>query len=474
MFKLRQLLELRHINMIALGGSVGTGIFLTSGYSIFVGGPGGALFAYLVMALIVYFIMTSLGELSAYRPSSGSFCDYSNIYVNPSFGFAMGYNYWFGWAVTIATEISASVIVVSYWFPNINVIVTSFIIFLLIFITNFVSVRIYGEIEYWLSFLKITVIIIFIILGLYTYSTHVGANSIHNVTPFKYIHPSNNWTLFHNDKLFHQGWLGILSVFLFAGFSFQGIELVGIASGEAKHPEKSIPKAINIVFRRLATFYILSILVIALLITYNDPQLASQNNVNISPYTLIFSNYIGKYAADFINLIIFIALISTANASTYTATRVLWYMGKVNHSHQLMTKLNKHHIPVTALIFTLIVSIIFYIFSLASNGEVLTYLVQISSLSGFIAWFGIAYSHYRFRYKYLPNVGGETSLKYSAKFFPFAPIISMIVILFIMFSQFIVLRNDYTIVDFIMLYSSVLLFILLYCGHKFYLKHKLI
>ena len=468
MSKLRQLLELRHINMMALGGTVGTGIFLTSGYSIFTSGAGGALFAYVSMAIFVYFLMTSLSELSTYRPSSGSFCDYANAYVNPSFGFAMGYNYWFGWAVTIATEISAAVIVISYWLPNINVIFTVCIIFLLIFITNFVSVRIYGEIEYWLSFLKIAVIITFILLGLYSYFTHFSNAGIHNY-PFKLtLHKNATWHTLHNGILFHQGWLGIFSAFLFAGFSFQGIELIGVTSGEAKHPEKFIPKAINVVYWRLTLFYILSILVIGLLIAYNDPRLASHSNVNISPYTLIFSNYIGKYAADFINLIIFIALVSTANASMYTASRTLWYMGHVNHSPSFMTRLNKHSIPVMSLIFTTIIGIIFFCFSLINNGTVFTYLVEVSSLSGFIAWFGIALSHYRFRSHYLPTAGGITTLKYRAKLYPIGPILCMIVIFFIVFSQFIILSKNYSVLDFIMLYSSVILFIVLYLTHYSY------
>ena len=119
--------------MIALGGSIGTGIFLASGYAIAIGGPGGALLAYAIMALIVYFLMTSLGEMSTYKPSSGTFCDYSNEYVGKSFGFAMGYNYWLNWAITIAAEVSAAAIIMTFWFPEINGAIFSMLFFLLIF-----------------------------------------------------------------------------------------------------------------------------------------------------------------------------------------------------------------------------------------------------------------------------------------------------------------------------------------------------
>ncbi|MBY0379350.1 MAG: amino acid permease [Burkholderiales bacterium] len=452
---LKQRLESRHINMIAIGGSIGTGIFLASGYAIFVGGPGGALLAYAVMAIIVYFLMTSLGEMSTYRPSSGSFCDYSNLYVGKSFGFAMGYNYWLNWAITIAAEISAATLIMNFWYPHANPVWFSLLFFIGIVIANLFSVKIYGEVEYWLSFVKVAVIIVFIVLGIATliHQPQFGATK---------------WTI--GDAPFHQGWFGFKSVFLFAGYSFQGTELVGVASGETKEPEKSIPRAIKLVFWRLTLFYILSIGVISLLIAYNNPQLASQDNVHMSPYTLVFSNYIGSYAATFINLVILLALISAANASMYSATRILWYLGKTKQAPQFITTVNNNGVPLNSLIITAIIGSVVFVSSIIGNGVVFTYLVQISSLCGFLAWFGIALSHYKFRKNILPKLGGINTLKYRAKFYPFAQIISMVVIVAIMIAQFITLGKHYTFFDFIMIYSSVILFFILYFGHKIYTK----
>jgi len=454
---LKQRLESRHVNMIAIGGSIGTGIFLASGYAIFVGGPGGALLAYALMSVIVYFLMTSLGEMSTHRPSSGSFCDYSNLYVGKSFGFAMGYNYWLNWAITIAAEISAASLVMNFWFPHINPAWFSLVFFIAIFIANIFSVKVYGEVEYWLSFIKVAVIIVFIILGITTliHQPQFGLDK---------------WQV--GDAPFHQGWFGFISVFLFAGFSFQGTELVGVASGETKNPEQSIPRAIQLVFWRLTLFYILSIAVISLLVAYNNPQLASQDNVKISPYTLVFSNYIGKYAASLINLIILVALISAANASMYSATRILWYLGKTKQAPQFITRISKQGIPLTALLITALIGSTVFISSIAGNGVVFTYLVQISSLSGFLAWFGIALSHYKFRRNILPQLGGVAILKYKARFYPLAQIISMITILGIMVAQFITLGEHYTLFDFIMIYSSIILFLLLYCCHKLYSAYR--
>lgn len=457
MSNLEKKLESRHINMIAIGGSIGTGIFLASGYSIFIGGPGGAMVAYSLMALIVYFLMTSLGEMSTYKPSSGSFCDYSSEYVGKSFGFAMSYNYWINWAITIAAEVSAGALVMGYWFPQVNPVYFSLAIFSLVFLANLFSVQVYGEIEYWLSFVKVGVIIVFIILGFFTlfHQPQFG---------------THNWHV--GDAPFHQGWFGFISVFLFAGFSFQGTELVGVASGETKNPEKSIPKSISLVFWRLTLFYVLSIGIISLLLPYNDPLLAEQNSVVASPYTIIFREFAGHYAADAMNFIILIALVSAANASMYSASRILWYMGKDGLTPKVFKGANKYGVPMPALLATAAVGSLVFISSFVGNGTFFGYIVQISSLCGFIAWFGIAFSHYKFRKNYLPQNGGVDILKYKAKFYPYAQIISMIVIVFIVAAQIITMNSHYGVFDFVMIYSSVILFFAIYFGHKIYSKMK--
>lgn len=457
MNELSKRLKARHVNMIAIGGSIGTGIFLASGYTISVGGPGGALFAYCIMAIIVYFLMTSLAEMSAYKPTSGTFCEYATLFVGKSFGTAMGYNYWLNWAITIAAEISAAAIIMSYWFPTVHAIIFSSFFFGLILLCNLLSVRIYGEVEYGLSFLKVSVIIIFIVLG--------------TISIFERPHFGiHNWHI--GDAPFHNGWMGFISVFLLAGFSFQGTELVGVASGETENPEKTIPQSIKYVFWRLALFYILSICILTLLISYTDHRLTYQNDVGMSPYTLVFARYLSHYVGDIVNFVILIAVLSAANASMYSSTRILWYLGKIGQAPKIFQKTNRFSIPIVALIATALIGSIVFISSFTGNGELFTYLIQISSLSGFIAWFGIALSHYYFRKKHLPKNGGLNMLAYRAKFYPCAQIFSMIMIAFVIFAQFIPMVNTpagFHFSDFVSTYSSVLLFIAFYfCAKLFY------
>ena len=455
--QLAKRLQTRHINMIALGGSIGTGIFLASGYSVYVGGPGGALLAYLLMGLVVYFLMTSLAEMSVYKPSTGTFCDYSSTYVNKSFGFAMGYNYWLNWAITIAAEISAASLVMNYWFPQVHSTVFCGIFFFSILFFNLFSVHVFGEVEYFLSFIKVAAILAFIVLGGFAIFC----------TPHFGIH---HWQI--GDAPFHNHYFGFISVFLFAGFSFQGTELIGVASGEAKEPEKSIPKSIRLVFWRLTLFYVLTIAIIGLLLSYNDPRLASQNSVNASPYTLIFNAYFSHYAANIINFVILVALLSAANASMYSSSRILWYLSKQGQAPKIFGKITKQGVPLVSVLITALIGSVIFFSSKIGNGTLFTYLVQISSLFGFIAWFGIALAHLQFRRKYLPLHGGENSLIYKAKFYPIAQLISLFVIGFVVLAQFIPIIHTpkYHVSDLILMYLGLIIFFLFYLGHRFFSK----
>ncbi len=447
-------LETRHMNMIALGGSIGTGIFLASGYALHVAGPGGALLAYSLISLMVFFLITSLGELAIHRPTTGSFCEYSSYYVSPSFGFAMSYNYWFNWAITIAAEISAAAIVMQFWFPDVSAFTFSAMFFVLIMAANILSVRVYGETEYWMSFIKVAVIILFIVLGtLLLFKTpHWGVTN-----------------LFLQDGPFHHGFKGFLAVFLVAGFSFQGCELIGVTAGEAKDPQKTIPKAVRNVFWRLLLFYILSTLLISLLIPFNDPQLANQTSVKSSPFTLVFESYLGHgIAADIINAVILTAIISAANASMYASSRTLWYMGSTGQAPKFVAKTTRKGIPVFALMITALVGSVALLSSFVANGALFAVLLTISSLCGFLAWFGIALSHYCFRKKILK--GDTTSLRYRAKFFPYAPLLSIGFILFIIIGQGAHVFVDFSLVSFLKQYGTVLAFILLLLGHKYFYR----
>lgn len=460
---LKRGLKSRHIAMIALGGSLGTGIFISSGSAIHTAGPGGAVLAFMIIGLMIYFLMTSLGEMSALYPVTGSFCDYCTSFVNPAFGFSMSYNYWFNWAITVAAELSAAGIVMQFWFPDIPVVYWSALFFCLIVLLNSFAVGLYGEIEYCLSTVKVATIIIFIFVGLLMILGLIGN------------HPINfqNWII--GDAPFHNGWYGVISVMLVAGFAFQGTEIFGVTAGEAENPRKSIPKAIKNVFWRILLFYIVAIVIINFFVPYTDPSLINQNNdVSLSPFTIVFKQAGFKFAATAINIIVLTAILSAANASMYTATRTLWYMSKQGIAPKLFGKVTGKGVPMASLTITSIFGAITFLSSLFGSGKIFMWLVNLSSLSGFIAWIGIAISHYCFRKEYVKQGNSLETLPYKAKLYPFGPIFTLILCSLIIIGQQFVISDHFDWGTYIGTYISIPLFIILYIGYKLYYRKRVV
>ncbi|HAA4473137.1 TPA_asm: gamma-aminobutyrate permease [Listeria monocytogenes] len=424
--EIRRDLKTRHLSMIAIGGSIGTGLFLASGNAIHTAGPGGALVAYITIGIMVYFLMTSLGEMATYMPVSGSFSTYASRFVDPAFGFALGWNYWFNWAITLAVDISTAAIIVQFWLPNTPAWLWSAIFLILIFGLNALSVKAYGESEYWFSIIKVATVIIFLIVGVLTIVGILGGEVI----------GFSNFTA--GDAPFKGGFFAILGTFLIAGFSFQGTEMVGIAAGESATPETSVPKAIKQVFWRILLFYIFAIFIIGMIIPYTNPNLlsAEATDVAISPFTLVFEKAGLAFAASVMNAVILTSVLSAGNSGLYASTRMLWAMARDKKAPKFLGKVNRRGIPMAALIVTTIVGAMTFITTLTENGTVIyTWLLSASGLTGFIAWVGIAISHYRFRKAFIKQGHDLSELKYKAKFFPFGPILALILCILVIVGQ---------------------------------------
>lgn len=381
---LKRGLKSRHIMMISLGGTIGTGLLLASGNSIAQAGPGGALLAYGLIGIMVFFLMTSLGEMAAYMPVSGSFSTYATKFIDPALGFALGWNYWYNWAITIAAEIAAVSIVMKYWFPDTASWIWSVSFLAIIFLLNYLSVKSFGESEYWFAFIKVATIIIFLIVSILMIFGILGGKAPVGFTNF-----------FAGDGPFHGGFFATLGIFLAAGFSFQGTELIGITAGETKDPGKSIPKAVKQIFWRILLFYILAILAIGLLIPYTDSRLINDGEtVTTSPFTLVFENAGIAFAASIMNAVVLTAILSAGNSGLYASSRMLWDLAMEGKAPKIFKKLNRRGVPFAALIATVIVASLSFLTSIFGE-QVYIWLLSASGMCGFIAWLGIAASHYR-------------------------------------------------------------------------------
>ncbi|KUM30772.1 amino acid permease [Glutamicibacter mishrai] len=452
---LKRGLKARHMQMIAIGGSIGTGLFVASGGTISEAGPGGALVAYALIGIMVLLLMQSLGEMSARLPVAGSFQTYATVFVNRHFGFAIGWNYWFNWAITVAAELVAAGIVMSYWFPDSPGWIWAAIFLVLLTGLNALSSKAFGEGEYWLAAIKVITVIVFLICGFAMIFGIIGGSS-----------PGfSNWS--DGDAPFVGGWLSIVSVFMIAGFSFQGTELVGVAAGEAENPQRDVPKAIKTIFWRIMLFYIGAIFVIGMLIPYLDPSLLSSeaSDIATSPFTLVFERAGIAFAAALMNAVILSAILSAGNSGLYASARMLYSMAKDGKAPKIFARLNKRGVPVPAMLLTASVGLFGFLTAIIGQGEAYTWLLNVSGLSGFIAWVGIAVSHYQFRKAYLASGQDLADLPYKAPLFPLGPILAFVILLVVIAGQNYQAVLEGNLLQMASSYVGLPIFLLLWLGH---------
>lgn len=454
--------------MIAIGGSIGTGLFVASGATISKAGPGGAMLSYLLIGFMVYFLMTSLGELASYLPVSGTFSTYGSRYVDEAFGFAIGWNYWYNWAITVAVDLVAAQLILSYWLGEMTPLQSclwSALFLGIIFLLNYISVKGFGEAEFWFAMIKVVAVLFFIAIGLLMIVGILrGTNA-----PVGW----QNWTI--GDAPFKGGFAAMIGVAMIVGFSFQGTELIGIAAGESANPEKNIPRAMRQVFWRILLFYVLAIFIISMIIPYTDPRLLNEkSDINISPFTLVFQNAGLLSAAVIMNVVILTSVLSAGNSGLYASTRMLYALALDGKAPKLFKHVSASGVPRYALIATTIVAALCFFTSLVKNQVVYLWLLNMSGMTGFIAWLGIAISHYRFR-KGMMKQGLDLSiLPYQASFFPFGPVFAFVLCLIITLGQnyeaFI--QNEIDWMGVIATYIGIPLFLIIMFSYKIVKKTK--
>lgn len=469
--ELRRDLKSRHLAMIAIGGSIGTGLFVASGATIAEAGPGGALVAYAIIGLMVYFMMTSLGEMAAHMPISGSFAAYGARFVDPGFGFALGWNFWYSWATTIAVDLVAAQLVMTYWFPDINGWIWSALFLALMFAINYVSVKSYGEAEYWFAFIKVATVVVFIITGtLMIFGILQGDQSLGNHIGW------SNWSI--GEAPFAGGLAALIGVAMYVGFSFQGTELVGVAAGESKDPQKNIPSAIRKVFWRILLFYVLAIFVISLIIPYNDPRLLKSglDNLSVSPFTLVFENTGIAFAAALMNAVILTSVLSAGSSGMYASTRMLFGLAVEGKAPKCFAKLSANGVPRNALYATTLVAMLCFFSYRFGETTVYVWLLSASGMTGFLTWLGIAFSHYRFRKGYVAQGHDLAKLPYVSGFFPYGPLFAMGLIMLIILGQYYgqAINGQFRWGDFIATYIGLVIFAVVWGGYRLINKSKIV
>lgn len=462
--ELKRGLGSRHLQMIAIGGAIGTGLFVASGGTISQAGPGGALAAYALVGLMVFLLMQSLGEMSAKIPVAGSFQSFATRFVSPSFGFAIGWNYWFNWAITVAAELVAAGIIMDFWFPGVPGWIWAGIFLLVLTGLNALSAKAFGESEFWLSLVKVSAVVIFLIAGVLMIWGILGGSS-----------PGlSNWE--NREDVFHGGWVSIISVFMIAGFSFQGTELVGVAAGEAKNPRREVPKAIRTVFWRIMIFYIGAIFIIGCLVPFNDPSLLASGEADIaaSPFTLVFSRAGIAFAAALMNAVILTAILSAGNSGLYASTRMLYAMAHDGMAPKLFGRTNARGVPIPAMLATASVGLFGFLSAIIGQGAAYSWLLNMSGLCGFIVWAGIAISHYRFRRGFLAQGNKVEDLPYRAALFPIGPLLAFAMLVVVIAGQNYEAVLDGRTLEVVSSYVGLPIFITLWVAHRYVTKSRMV
>lgn len=416
-------LKIRHVNLIAIGGAIGTGLFVGTGQSISAAGPGGAVLSYGIIGVAIFFMMGALGEMVTHRPVAGAFETYAGSYVEPALGFTVGWMYWYSCAMTIAVELVASAIIMKYWFPDSPSWLWSTLFLSIILVLNLFSARIFGESEFWFAGIKVITIIVFLIVGVAMIVGIIGGHEV----------GYSNWT--RGEAPFVDGAAGTFSVLMAAGFSFIGVESAAVAAGEAENPRKTMPRAINSVFVRIMLFYIGAIAVVSTLVAYTDPNLlsASEDNIAASPFTIVFERAGLALAAALMNAVVLTSVLSAGNSALYVASRLLYSMACAGRAPRVCSRVSAHGVPVWAVLATVAVSMLGFLSSLVGDSVAYTWFYNATGLTGFIVWVGVCLAHLRFRAAWRAQGRTTAELPYRAWLFPagtwFALIVFVVVIL---------------------------------------------
>ncbi|KAJ5199541.1 AMP-dependent synthetase/ligase [Penicillium cf. griseofulvum] len=468
---LKRKLKSRHLQMIAIGGTIGTGLFIGSGTAIAHGGPVGALIAYIFVGTIVYSVMTALGEIATYIPIPGAFTSYAARLIDPSLGFAMGWIYWFSWASTFALELTATGLIIQFWDSSIPISIFIAVFWVVIIVFNMMPVAFYGEIEFWFASIKVITVIGFMIFSI-CMNAGVGKEGYIGFRYWVNPGPFFPYLIEGNDSL--AKFVGFWSTLIQAGFSYQGTELVGIAAGETENPRKTVPSAIRKTFFRIVFFFILTIFFLGIVVPSDDPGLlasqgdgASAQNANASPF-VIAANRAGVMALPgIINAVLLTVVLSAANSNVYSGSRILVGLAQEGFAPHWFKITSKRGVPYYSVLFTAAFGLLGFLNVSDAGSTVFTWLLQISGVAGFITWSSLNACHLAFQRALRARNISRDILPYKALWQPwfswYGLFFNILIILTQGFTAFI---PHFQVKEFFINYLSLILFVVLYAGHK--------
>jgi AAT family amino acid transporter/D-serine/D-alanine/glycine transporter len=370
----------RHIQLIAIGGTIGVGLFLGSARAIKDAGPG-LLLSYAVGGLAIFFIMRALGELLTYRPVAGSFASYAEEFCGPFAGFVTGWSYWLMWVVTVMAELTAIGIYMRYWFPELPQWLPALVALVVLYGANLLAVRVFGELEFWFALIKVFTIVAFIAAGLAVILLHLG--DLGTTASFANLYTHGGFLPF--------GLVGVLLTLQIVMFAYSGVELIGVTAGEAENPAVVLPRATNGIILRILIFYLGALLVIMAVVPWNELS------PSVSPFVFVFEKLRVPAAASLITLVVITAAASSCNSGLFSTGRMLWSLAERGQGPRVFARLNARQVPAAGIHASALVMLLGVALNYLVPKEVFTWVTSIALIGTLWTWGVILVSHRNYR-----------------------------------------------------------------------------
>lgn len=398
---LKRHLKVRHIRLMALGSTIGVGLFLGSASAIQIAGPS-ILLAYLLAGIVAFIVLRTLGEMAVHEPVAGSFAAYANTYVGPLAGYMVGWGYWTYWIVVGIAEVTAVGIYMTIWFPEIPQWIWALSSIVMMGFINLIAVKVFGEFEFWFALIKVVAIVAMIALG--------GAVIFFGFT--------NDWQPLGFDNLwlhggfFPNGFTGMLLSLQMVLFAYVGIEMIGLSAGEAENPQKTIPMAIDSLAWRILIFYMGAFLVILAIFPWNE---VGQHG---SPFVVMFERIGLREAAGVINFVVITAALSSCNAGIFSGGRLLYALSVNGYAPAPFAKLSKYGVPHRAVMTTVAICMTGVVLNYFVPDKAFQYMMAAVTFVGLMVWIAILFTQMKFRH----SLTGEqvAQLGYRAPWWPYS------------------------------------------------------
>lgn len=476
--RLKKDLKARHVSMIAIGGSLGTGLLIGTGTSLATAGPVSMLISYSFVGLLVFFVMSCIGEMATYIPLDG-FTSYASRYCDPALGFAVGYAYLIKYFILPPNQLTAAALVFQYWVDrdtiNPGVWITIFLV--IIVAINTFGVKFFGEFEFWLSSFKVLVMLGLILL---MFIIMLGGGPNHDRLGFRYWKNPGAFKELNTLEGDVGKFAAFVSCFVYALFCYLGIELTGIVAAEAQNPRKNIPKAIRLTMYRIIIFYIITIFLLGMCVAYDDPLLEAASSKGTSaaasPFVVAIQNSGIKVLPHIFNVCVLMFVFSACNSDLYVASRSLYSLAIDGKAPRIFAKTNRWGIPYNSLGVSVLFCLLAYMNVSSGSSKVFNYFVNVVSICGVLTWISILITYIRFDKAVKAQGIDKSTFAYQSPFQPYGAYFSLFFcsLLALVKNYSVFLHNKFDYKNFVTGYIGLPVFFFCYFGYKFYYKTKVI